>query len=174
MDHRHFEEWLLNSPPLAPDQRRALDAHLRTCKTCSALAEVNLALQRVAVVNPASGFANRFQARLEVRRAEQKRRMVLGIMALVLGSLGFLIWLIFPFLSIFQVEPSQLFVLWISNLTVLFTSAQTFGQVGSVMLKVVSGLVPSFMWMIVFSAVAGSATLWSFTLWKTTKVTRHV
>ena len=174
MDHRHFEEWLLTSPPLAPDQRRALDAHLRTCKSCAAVAEANLALQRVKVARPAAGFTDRFQARLATRKVEQRRRAVLGVLALVLGGVGLLVWVLLPFLPVLQTEPSQAFTFWVANLVMLFTSAQAFGEIGSVLLRVIGNFVPSFVWMIIISAVAGSAALWSFAFWKTTQVTRRV
>lgn len=174
MDHRHFEEWLLTNSPLAPDQRRALEAHLRTCKACAATAEVNLALQRVSVARPASGFSNRFQARLATRKVENRRRAVMGGVVLTLGGLGLLAWLLSFFLPVLRAEPAQAFTMWVSYLMFLFTSAQALGQAGSVMLKVFGGFVPAFVWMIVLSALAGSATLWSFTIWKTTQVTRRV
>lgn len=174
MDHRHFEEWLLTNPPLAPDQRRALEVHLRTCKACAATAEVNLALQRVSVVRPAPGFGNRFQARLAAHKAENRRRSILGVLALVLGAVGLLLWLVYPLFSAFGADPVPLFAFWINYLIFFITSAQALGQAGSVLLKVLGGFVPPFVWMIVLSALAGSATLWSFTIWKTTQVTRRV
>ncbi len=173
MDHRLFETWLLEKPSLTPDQRHALQAHLRGCKSCAALTEVNLALQRTSTARPAKGFGNRFQARLAARRVEQRRQAVLGGVVLVVGALGLLAWLLLPFWPVVQTEPAQAFTVWATNLIVLFTSAQAYGQAGAVLLKVFGGMVPAFVWMILFSALAGSATLWSFTIWKTTQVTRH-
>lgn len=173
MDHRHFEDWLFNDTPLTPDQRRALEAHLRTCKACAAAAEANLALRRTTLARPAPGFGARFQARLAARQAENRRRAILGVLVLVLGGLGLISWLVYLFLPLAQAEPAQVFTMWVSYLMFLFTSAQALGQAGSVLLKVLGGFVPAFVWMIVLSALAGSATLWSFTIWKTTQVTRR-
>ncbi len=33
MNHRPFEDWLLDDQPLTPEQKRDLQSHLRTC-TC--------------------------------------------------------------------------------------------------------------------------------------------
>ncbi len=174
MDHRHFEAWLHNDTPLTPEQRRALEAHLRTCRDCAAAAEVNLALRRVGMARPAAGFGKRFQARLAARKAENRRRDILGVLALVLGAVGLLLWLVYPLFLAFGSNPATLFAFLINYLIFLTTSAQALSQAGPVVLRVLGGVLPAFAWMILLSALAGSATLWSFTLWKTTQVTRHV
>ena len=70
MNHRPFEDWLLEDQPLTSDQERDLQAHLRTCTSCSAIAESNFALHSTHMVRPAEGFAARFQLRLiENRKA---------------------------------------------------------------------------------------------------------
>jgi hypothetical protein len=51
MDHRPFEDWLLEDKVLIPDEKRALNAHLRDCTSCTALAEVDLALKSVRVAH---------------------------------------------------------------------------------------------------------------------------
>lgn len=174
MDHRLFETWLLEKPSLTPDQRHVLQAHMRGCKTCAALAEVNLALQHTGMARPSSGFTGRFRARLASHRVEQRRQTALGGLALVVGALGLFAWLLFPFLSVLSADPAQALTVWATNLIVLVTSAQVYGQAGAALIRVLGGMVPAFIWMIMLSALAGAATLWSFTIWKTTQVTRRV
>jgi hypothetical protein len=53
MNHRPFEDWLLDDQPLNPSQKRELDTHLRACKVCSGIAESNLALRSARVIAPA-------------------------------------------------------------------------------------------------------------------------
>ena len=64
MNHQPFETWLLDDKVLTAAEKRELNSHLRTCKTCSALAETGLALRSARAVSPAPGFALRFQHRL--------------------------------------------------------------------------------------------------------------
>ena len=53
MNHRPFEDWLLDNAALTPDQKRQLQTHLQTCSSCTAIAEVNLALKSVRLAEPA-------------------------------------------------------------------------------------------------------------------------
>ncbi len=78
MNHRPFEDWLLDDQPLTPQQQRDLQAHVRSCPACAAIAESNLALHATRLVSPAAGFADRFQVRLAKRRREQRWRQVIG------------------------------------------------------------------------------------------------
>jgi hypothetical protein len=87
MNHRPFEDWLLEDQPLDPTQKRDLDAHLRTCETCRAIAESNLALRSARIVAPAPGFSARFQERLVLARRAQRRRTLLGTLFFSLGGL---------------------------------------------------------------------------------------
>ena len=74
MNHQPFEEWLLNEKLISPKERLDLDAHLRICSYCSALAETGKALRTVKRVAPAAGFSTRFQARLAMQKAADRRR----------------------------------------------------------------------------------------------------
>ena len=39
MNHRPFEDWLLEDQRLTSDEERELQAHLRVCTSCAAIAE---------------------------------------------------------------------------------------------------------------------------------------
>jgi len=93
MKHRPFEDWLLKNQSLTPTEKRNLDAHIRTCKYCAALAETALELHSVQMVSPKPGFAGRFQKRLAVRRIADRRRRQLGLIVFLLGGAGLLFWL---------------------------------------------------------------------------------
>ena len=56
MNHRPFEDWLLNQEPLTSEQKCELQAHLRECPSCTSLTEVNMALRMVKPANPAKFF----------------------------------------------------------------------------------------------------------------------
>ncbi len=74
MNHQPFEDWLLNDKLIDPKQKLELDAHLRMCADCSALAETGVALRSVKKISPAAGFTTRFQARLALQKAADRRR----------------------------------------------------------------------------------------------------
>jgi hypothetical protein len=59
MNHRPFEDWLLNDMPMTPEQKRELDMHVRDCPYCTALVETGMALKTVKKVSPQAGFAAR-------------------------------------------------------------------------------------------------------------------
>ena len=98
MNHRPFEDWLLAEDPLTSDQKADLQVHLKTCPSCQAMAEVNLALRTKKVIAPAPGFTTRFQTRLMVRRSGQRRRNMAGILILVISAVALVAWLLFPYL----------------------------------------------------------------------------
>ena len=98
MNHRPFEDWLLDDEPLTIQQQRDLEAHVRSCSTCAAIAESNLALHAARLVAPADGFADRFWVRLEKRRREQRWRQVIGTLVLVVGGALLVYLLAGPFL----------------------------------------------------------------------------
>ena len=92
MNHRPFEDWLLNDQPLTPTEKRDLDTHIRTCKYCAALAETGLVLRSVRMVSPQPGFTSRFQKCLAAQRIADRRRFC-GLSVFLLGGAGLLFWL---------------------------------------------------------------------------------
>src|SRR5258706_12521295 len=107
MNHQPFEEWLLNDKPLTPTEKRELDAHLRTCKHCTALTETGFALRSARVVKPAAGFALRFQQRLAMQKIVERRRRLRGLIALILTGVGLLSWFAAPYLYVLISSPVQ-------------------------------------------------------------------
>jgi hypothetical protein len=92
MNHRPFEDWLLAEESLSAEQKVDLQDHLKTCTSCLALAEVNMALRSKKTTIPAPGFNMRFQSRLAARRSAQRRRNFWGIFVLAVAAVGMLIW----------------------------------------------------------------------------------
>ena len=170
MKHRPFEEWLLNDERLTPEQNRDLQNHLRECRSCSALAEVNLALRSARGAVPAPGFAARFQSRLAAQRALQRRRMAVGATILTVGGLAILSILLWPFLAAVTQNPTGLLVSWVSTLTAISGWIEALVQVGAVIWSVIPGFVPPYGWMILLSVVSGLALLWGVSFWRFTRV----
>jgi len=160
MNHRPFEDWLLAEEPLTTDQKADLQDHLKTCSSCSALTEVNMALRSKKSANPAPGFSTRFQSRLAARRSAQKRRNYWGIFILAVGAGGMLLWLFLPYLKWATLSPMEVFIIWITTLSLVFTSLLAYGRAGSVILRVASDFIPVYFWVAVFAFTGLFGLLW--------------
>ena len=174
MNHRPFEDWLLNDMPITPEQKRDLDAHLRSCTHCAALSETGVVLKSVKKVSPPAGFTTRFQARLAERKLVERRRRLWGAILFALGGLALLTWLTFPYLATFFAAPAT----WISALVgwgiFLITTLQALTQAGSVLLNVIPSFLSPFAWMVLISAFAGISLLWSVSIWRFSRVPQGV
>jgi hypothetical protein len=174
MKHQPFEEWLLNDAPIAPEQRRELESHLRSCAYCAALAETGMALKSVKMAAPAAGFTTRFQARLAAHKVTERRRKFWGAILFGIGGLVFLLWLASPSLLSFFASPAT----WIASLVkwgiFLITTLHAITEAGSVLLKILPGFLPPFAWMILLSSFAGIGLLWSVSIWRFTRVPQGV
>jgi anti-sigma factor RsiW len=166
MNHRPFEDWLLNDTPINPEQKRELDIHLRTCSYCAALVETGVALKTVKKASPQAGFTARFEARLAARKAAERRRRYLGSILFTAGGFALLIWVASPYLLSFFSAPATWISVVVDWMVFLITTLQALGQAGSVLLDVVPEFLPPFAWMIVISAVAGIGLLWTISIWR--------
>lgn len=171
MNHQPFEDWMLADQALTPEQKRQLQAHLRMCTRCTALAEVNLALHSARLVAPASGFVDRFQARLEAQRKTQHQRNFWGFLILVLSVLGVLLWLAWPLLAAVFDSPAEILSAWLSYLLALWFSLQALSEAGTVLLRVIPALLPAYFWALIAFAFAGWSLLWAFSIWKFARIT---
>ncbi len=166
MNHRPFEDWLLEDQPLDPAQKRELDGHLRTCKVCSAIAESNLALRSARVVAPVPGFTARWQERLVLARRAQRRRTLLGTLYFSLGGLLLLGLLAGPPLVALIDAPAE----WISSmvhvLLFTYTTVMAVAEAGSVLCRVLPGFMPPFVWLVLLSTLSGLGLLWSVSIWR--------
>lgn len=160
MDHRPFEEWLLNDVRLTQVQTLELREHLRSCPQCTALARGNFALRSAPVVAPADGFALRFQARLEAQRKAQRQQSLIGLVLLAFVGTGGLLWLLSPYLPYLALPPAELASLWISNLVYLALTARALSALGSTTLNVLGSLVPTYVWVLSMALLGGMAFLW--------------
>ena len=174
MDHRPFEDWLLEPQPLTTDQKRQLNTHLQTCSSCTSLAEVNLALKSVSAAAPAAGFADRFQVHLAARKQVLRRRNFWGFSLLTLSVLSVFGWFSWPVLKDLLQSPVNLFTSWISSLVSFWASLQAIFRAGMVLFKVVPGFVPAYIWAVILFAAGGWSLVWVVSLMKFTKKTQGV
>ncbi len=174
MDHRPFEDWLLEDKVLSTDEKRQLDIHLRECATCTPLAEVNLALKSVRSAEPAAGFADRFQVRLAARKQAIRRRNLWGFAILAASISGLLIWLIWPVFGTLVHSPVEALASWFASLFSTWASFQAMLHAGIALFKVVPSFVPVYLWIVLVLAAGGWSLLWVFSLVKFTKIPRGV
>jgi hypothetical protein len=174
MDHRPFEDWLLNAQNLSFDEQRQLNTHLKECSSCSALAEVNLALKSVKMAAPAAGFGDRFQMRLEAQKKAIRRRNFWGFLLLTCSVLSGLVWTAWPVLKSLVQSPINFLAAWLSTVVSIWASVEALFQGGRVILKVLPGFIPVYVWIVVLLAAGGWSLLWVFSLMKFTKITQGV
>ncbi len=172
MDHRPFEDWLLNNQTLSIDEQRQLNTHLQECSSCSALAEVNLALKSVKMAAPAQGFAGRFQMRLEAQKKALRRRNFWGFLLLTCSVFTGLVVTIWPVLKSLAHSPVDMLASWLSTVVSIWASVEALFQGGRVILKVLPGFIPVYVWIVVLLVAGGWSLLWVFSLLKFTKITQ--
>jgi len=174
MNHQPFEEWLLNETLIGAREKLELDAHLRICSYCSALAETGKALHIVRKVSPAAGFSVRFQTRLAVQKAADRRRKRWGAILFTFGGLVMLMWLVGPYLASFVAAPATWIAALIEWVVFLITTVQAVTQASSVLLRMLPGFISPFVFMVLVSALAGIGLLWSVSIWRFVRVPRGV
>ncbi len=174
MNHRPFEDWILDEPSLKPEQKRELQTHLQACPHCTALAEVNLELRSVKMASPAAGFTARFQARLARQRLLERRNRLIGVLFLVLGGIGLIAWFTLPVAVQFLSSPAGWIAAILNFLLVLLDMLRAIGSLGSILLRVLPGFIPPLGWMILLSAISGFVLLWIVSIWRFTRFTKGV
>jgi hypothetical protein len=174
MDHRPFEDWLLDDQPLTNDQERQLNTHLRTCSSCTTLAEVDLALKSVAMVEPAAGFTGRFQVQLAERKKALRRRNFWGFGLLTVSVLVILLLASWPVLNELVQSPVNTLVTRLSWLVSIWASLEAIFRAGEVLFRVVPGFIPLYIWMVVLFAAGGWGLVWAFSLMKLSKYRQGV
>ena len=169
MNHRPFEDWLLNDKLIDPKQRLDLDAHLRECSYCSALAETGRALHSVKKVSPSAGFTARFQTRLVARKLAERRRRLWGAVLFTFGGLVMLMWVAGPYMASFLRSPAAWITSFIEWGVFLVTTLQAIAQASSVMVRILPSFLSPFALMVLASTLAGIGLLWSVSIWRFTQ-----
>jgi len=174
MNHRPFENWLLDNQPLTPEEKRELQIHLQECVHCTALAEVNLELRTVKMAAPEEGFTVRFQQRLKIQRLREQRNRLVGVLILAFGGLGLTAWFVAPYVLGFLGSPAEWIAAIVGFLLSLVSMAEAVGDIGSILLRVLPGFIPPFAWLVFLSALSGFGLLWAVSIWRFSRVPRGV
>jgi hypothetical protein len=174
MDHRPFKGWLLDNQMLDADEKRQLNAHLQVCSSCTALAEVNLALKSVKMAAPTPGFADRFQVRLAAQKKALRRRNFYGFLLLTLSVLSVLVLIAWPLVMSIVQSPVDLLASWLGTLISFWVSIDAMAHAGVLLFRVFPGFVPGYIWTLILFAACGWSLLWVFSLIKFTKLPQGV
>jgi len=174
MNHRPFEDWLLDDQLLDPAQKRELDVHLRSCDTCSAIAESNLALRSARIVAPAAGFTSRFQERLVLARRAQRRRTIMGTLFFSLGGMLLLAFLAGPILVSMIGSPATWLSLLVRSSLFIYTTTMAVLEAGSIVFRVLPAFMPPFVWLVLLSTLSGLGLLGSVSIWRLTRQSQGV
>ena len=174
MNHRPFEDWLLEDQRLTSDEERELQAHLRVCTSCAAIAESNLALHSTRMISPVEGFASRFEVRLIEHRKATRIRQIIGTLIFVLAGLALLYWFASPFIQDVMRSPAD----WITNVVGYFlfivTSIQALSEVGHVFLRILPDFVSPVEWLIILCLVSGLGVVEVLSIWQFTRTPQGV
>ena len=74
--------------------------------------------------------------------------------------MGLLLWLTLPYLLWAIRSPMEVFITWITTLSFIFTSLLAYGRVGSVILRVASDFIPTYIWVTIFALTGLFGLLW--------------
>ncbi len=162
MDHRPYENWLLDDERLTAEQERDLRAHLRNCPECAALGRANMALRAAPMSVPPAGFVPRLQVRLAAQRKAQRLRNFFGLTLILVIGISVLLLLVPPYLVYLSSSPAQLAAAWITNLVYVGLTLREVSQNGNTLLNVIASFVPSYVWALSFALVGGGGFLWVF------------
>ncbi len=164
MNHRPFEDWLLEDEHLTAQQERDLQMHLRGCTSCSAIAGANLALHLARPAIPADGFTVRFGMRLAEWRRQQRWRQILGTIVLVFGGLTLLYWLTGSVLLTALRSPSGWITAAVGYFVFFLASAHLVTEVSIILLDALQNLIPPGGWLVLSLVFAGLGVVWTVSL----------
>ncbi|HEY9152014.1 MAG TPA: hypothetical protein VIN60_03945 [Anaerolineales bacterium] len=174
MNHRPFEDWLLEDQHLTTEQERELQAHLRICTSCEAIAESNLALHSTRMVSPAEDFVSRFETRLIEHRKAARIRQIIGTLIFVLAGVSLLYWFASPFIQEVMRSPADWITNVIGDLLFIMASIQALSEVSRVSLHLLQDFVSPFGWFMIFFLVSGLGMLEVLSIWRITRTPQGV
>jgi hypothetical protein len=164
MNHRPFEDWLLEDRSLNSKERQALEAHLHTCRSCAAIAESNLALHSARRVSAPVGFAERFEKRLDRWQARQKWLQLAGTVVLVAAALAVLYAVVGMALEQALRAPADWLTAGAVYMVFVVETLQVVSETGGIILRDLLTVLSPASWVALVaaaSAVAAAAGWWA-------------
>ncbi len=177
-NHQPFEEWLLYSETLSPEDAKSLKEHLSLCADCQMLADalqaVESELRHTIALEPAPGFASRWLARLEVDRIKYNRRQTLGIMLFCIGGAMAFVMLLALQLTPLVGSSGPILLALAYEFISTFALVAVFGQAFFTLTRTLFQLLPPTQWAAIFLAMACLGMVWVVSLQRLTSTRRVV
>jgi hypothetical protein len=174
MNHRPFEDWLLEDRPLTSQQERELQGHLRSCTSCSAIAESNLALHTVSRISPPDGFTQRFSLRLASWRKQQGWHQLAGTLVLVMGGLALLYAIGGAAIQQILQAPADWITATAMYVVFLIGCLQVLQDVGGILLRALPVFIPPAGWLVLVVGGTALAALWALSMRRLARAPRGV
>jgi hypothetical protein len=161
MNHQPFEDWLLEDRQLSKEQGRELQAHLRICTSCSAIADSNRALHAPRWIKPRPGFAHRFSVRLERLRKRQTAYQAIGTFVLVLSGVALLYALAGNAAGEWLLSPATAITTITGYFVVLLSLLHVMGEIFRVLVWDVPRLIPIGGWILMVMSAMVVTAIWA-------------
>lgn len=175
-NHQPFNDWLLSGEALSPDDARSLQEHLSQCGECQVLAEALQGIERdlrhAPQHEPAPGFVNRWQARLEIDRLRHSRRQALWMMLFSLGGAMALFTMLAIQVAPLLRSPKPFLLAYAYEIVSAFSFMSVIGDALLTVVRTIVELIPPTQWAAIMMALACLGTVWVVTLHRLTSTRR--
>ncbi len=162
--HQPFEDWLFSEERLSPEQEQSLQAHLHSCERCRSLEAswkgIEGLFTSVEAPAPASGFADRWQARLANDHRQRARRQSWAMLGITGGlSLAIFFYMCAQVLDVLR-APDQILILLVYRITSLIVYTEATRDLIVSFLAPVMVAVPVLFWVGVMGGISFLSVLW--------------
>jgi hypothetical protein len=176
--HLLFEEWLLSTSSLTPEEHETLQEHLKSCESCRQLSEawqdVEYQLKSAPLRSPEPGFTNRWQIRLAQDQLRFQRRQSIYLLALGGGVAVVLLILIGVWAWPLVMNPLPYLMVWGYQLTTSFYFFSGVGSALGTLARALAGLVPGTLWVAMLVALGSLGVIWIVVFRKLTSPRRVI
>jgi hypothetical protein len=168
MNHQPFENWLLSDEDLSPLDTGALDEHLLTCEHCREIKGAWMGVldlfQEIPDIEPAPGFVNRWQERLEIDRQIElsvRHRWQSIIMLVLIGNViaALVVLLGTQFFTTFD-SPLAFVLSGIYRFASTMAFINVIQNIFLTLFNTVTSIVPAGIWALLGVGLVGSGAIW--------------
>lgn len=171
MNHQLIKTWILSDEPLRPEQTKALQAHLATCKSCQSLAsawiEVRAILNSEPPAQAAEGLAERWQARFVAQNQDlalRKQRQSWWFFIFAAGLAFIFFLLLFTQIIASFDSPMEVFLSGVYIFTGAIASLSTLQGLVTTLLNTIIIVVPPVGWLLLAGTMCALIIIWLVSL----------
>ncbi len=170
MKHPQFEALLFEMDQLGREDRMVLEAHLQECEHCNAVAiswnDLEGKMRSARLMEPATGFTDRFRERLVVYKRRKQDRLTLAVILAILISL--IIVTVFFGAELLTFVPSAISFLLksINGLVRLGGLLTILRDFALVLIEGITQSLPAGLLLAISTATSGLALVWVFSIYR--------